>query len=252
MLFGYFDESGTDNSNGQVVVAGFIGTSSEWASVMTDFNAEVERVQVKPFHRVHCQHRNKAYERWSSTQSAKHIARLSDIVSSSSLFPISASFIGNWNNIGLPPSFYGRFPHPYHVCFELLVQNIVKYANAAGESVCLVLETQDQFSLRAHKIYNIHKFNGKWGEIITFNYADKQVCSHLQCADLFAWEIRRYYWAAENNKKRESDFPLIRRIVARMDYREGDLGNFLNEEGVRRVVHNRLPDLRWPPGFSWG
>lgn len=203
VLFGYFDESGTDNSNGQVVVAGFIGTSSEWASVMTDFNAEVERVQVKPFHRVHCQHRNKAYERWSSTQSAKHIARLSDIVSSSSLFPISASFIGNWNNIGLPPSFYGRFPHPYHVCFELLVQNIVKYANAAGESVCLVLETQDQFSLRAHKIYNIHKFNGKWGEIITFNYADKQVCSHLQCADLFAWEIRRYYWAAENNKKRE-------------------------------------------------
>jgi hypothetical protein len=252
MLFGYFDESGTDIINGQTVIAGFVAPLSEWADVMTEWNLELDRANVRPFHRVECRGRNGSYKGWSAAKALAHIEKLAGIIAHSSLQSVSASFSGDWNNLGLPQPFYARFPHPYHVCFELLASNIVDCAKSYGQNrVCLILERQDQFSLRAQKIYDVHKFNNKWAEIVNFTYADKATCPYLQCADHFAWEVRRYFWAAKNNKKNNADFPLIRRLIGKPDYQEGHLGTFLDEAGMRVVANNPLPNLDFPPGFTW-
>lgn len=254
MLFGYFDESGTDGTSPHTAIAGFFGPLSDWCAIMGEWGAEIDREGVRPFHRAECKARRGPYWNWAEDRAIKHIDRLSGIAASSPLIPVSATFTGDWACVADTPELKVRFPHAYHLCFELLIANILDQARnhyPGDNSIMLVFERQDQFSSRAQQIYDTFKFNGRWEQVRHFSYGDKKDVPYLQIADLFAWEIRRYFWAQAKADVNDRDFPLIRRLMGRDGYADGYLGNYLDVEGARQSLRTPIANLTFPPGVIW-
>jgi len=254
VIFAYLDESGTDLASvrNHVVIAGFFAPLDLWLPVMRDFNAEIDRVGVKPFHRVHCNSRRKLYYGWTEKQAKDHINNLSRVVGLSQVQSVVASFDGEWASMGLSPQLQARYPHPYHHCFEQVMDEIVRRASFFGEDrIAVIMERQDEFSVRAQQIYDLYQYNGKWGEINHFSYADKNSCPYLQTADLLAWEIRRSLSNLSRNIRDTAEYPLINRIMGRPNFKEDDLGRVLNEAALRNVFSKPEGVINMPPGFKW-
>jgi hypothetical protein len=255
MIFGYFDESGTDLLHPHTAIGGFFGPIDDWLATMALWKEELRRVHVRPFHRVECKGRNGPYRGWTAEESAEHIQTLAEIAAASALHTTSASFNGDWSKVATTPELRLRYPHPYHMCFELLIENIISETEkyyGAGNQIVVVLEEQNQFSTRALQIYNIFKYNGRWPEICHFSYGDKANVPYLQLADLFVWEVRRYFWLTANNKKLDRHFPLIARLIGRDDYQEPDLGKHLGvDEALYSLARPADELLTFPPGMVW-
>lgn len=209
MLFAYFDESGTDLQSPHVVIAGFIGRVEDWGDVGAEWKAETDKVGVAPFHRVECQALRGRYRDWDRAKATKHTVRLAKIIAGSQLMPISASFNGDWGSLGLTGALAGRYPHPYHMCFELLMENIIALARTYGpdEQVAVIMERQDQFSYRAHRIYDIFRHNRRWPSVVHFSYSDKGTCQALEYADFFCVGDQAIFLAGKGFKYKAKRLP---------------------------------------------
>jgi hypothetical protein len=264
MIFGYFDESGTDTAH-QVAISGFIAKLEEWGDALAEWNKELDRVGVRPFHRVECKGRSwkGPYRGWTEEQSREHIERLARIVGRSQLYPVSCAFTGDWSKVQLTPAERLWCPSAYHECFEaVMIGCMERTLDSYGpeQNIAVIMERQDQFSTWAQSMYDVRKYNGAWSNIVHFSYGDKATVPYLQFADLFVWEVRRRMWQLAHNKPiRGDEYATMWHIGERPDFNEKlDLGVYRTDKEVREYRDIAMNEIRlgvspmheFPPGFT--
>ncbi len=253
MLWGYFDESGMNNQRDSTVVAGFFGPMQCWSDLQREWKRELSRVGVNAFHYTECRGRNHAYKNFDKHRQQSHLENLAEIISNSGLAYVSALFQGDYGKVLSEfPNAKIRFPHPYSICFELLVQDLISASRRATnpESIVLIFEEQGQFQKRALETYNLFKFNNLWPEIVSVIYSSSKSAIGLQVADMLAWEVGRYLFRSPT-KSNQNDFPLIKRLLnTESIYPKGSIGVLLTEEKVCEMFRSPGRQLVIPPSLT--
>jgi hypothetical protein len=231
LLFGYFDESGTDDQLDFTVISGFIGPIMEWSRLVTKWDARLAKDGIETFHYVECKGRNGEYRGWDwETQCKPHLRDLSDIVVQHGIAGLNAGFIGNYPALlkTLPSIFAARYPTAYSLCFEMMIARLRQARQQwSPEPIVLIFANHDQFSGLALERWNEAKKQGRWQEIAHIGYGCPKVTHQLQVADMIAWETRRFMWD-KTPVEALNDLPLLSKLVSK----EQDMGNTLYESSM--------------------
>lgn len=250
MLLGYLDESNTHADAPHVVVGGFVGGIREWGALQGSWRAELERVGVPWFHCVDCRGRNKEYHRFTRDDSERHLERLAAIVGNTNLQHFAAVYRGNWKSLMADhQKLERRYQHPYQVCLELVVEDILECIriNWPGERLALVLSQQDQFTPEAQRVFRLFKHNGLWPEIASLTVADPRDVIPLQVADMLAYEVHRGLgnWQGSNRP----ELQMLSRVLCEPGYYGPRMaGKTLSDAALREIWRGPIAILTPPPG----
>jgi hypothetical protein len=242
LLFGYFDESGTDGQHGFTVITGFVGPVVEWSRLVEHWDIRLDLDNIDTFHCVECAGRNGEYRGWDKeTQCKPHLERLSDIIVQHGVAAINAGFIGNYPALikTLPAEFVARYPTAYSLCFELLVARLRQAAERwTQEPITLIFARQDQFQGLALERWNAARELNLWPEIAHVGYSEPERIHQLQAADMLAWETRRYIWD-KTPPEGIDELPLLSKLVAKEKEMGGTLyESSMDEDAVRRMAED--------------
>lgn len=251
LLFGYFDESGTDGLHGHTVISGFVGTVASWRSLVAPWRAELERVGVPYFHYVDAKGHNKKYKHFAAGEWLPHVTTMAKIICGLDLKAVSAAFSGDWNScVAGDEEWQARFPSAYHFCFELMIEKIRKASDEhwGGEPVAIIMSRQNEFAERALKVWDFFKYNAAWQQIAHVGYNDPHQLTQLQAADALAYETRRGLWK-DSDDHWLNELPLTSRLIAKHDA----LGGVIFDNGYKAAGLKELmarpkgPYLTIPP-----
>jgi hypothetical protein len=188
MIRAYLDES---YGPGRIVIAGFIGTSTEWEVVGDRWTLALKLRDAPYFHGSEIAAQDGAFARWERWRCDALRNACADVLAESSLGEVVAGFIGDWSEVLRQcPHIEERFPTAYAFCFELAVAQMQRAANRwyGGEDVACVFDVQDEHSEHAVRIWKARRVDELWRNIASLDYADDLKVIQLQCADMVSHE----------------------------------------------------------------
>ena len=207
VLWGYFDESGTDGQLGVTAISGFAAPLNIWSQLEHRWQAALREDGISCFHNVQCRNRSGEYKEWDISRSAKHLEKMAEILTDSRLVAISAVHSGDFKSVSkMHPETSIRFPTAYSLCFELAVEALLKACRDRNENIAVVMSDQLQFKSRVVEVYDHFKFNGHWQNIEGLSFSDPKSLAPLQAADMFAYETRRYTWKSDLDYWKQQPF----------------------------------------------
>lgn len=229
MLYGYFDESGTHDASTKTAIAGFIGTVSDWLVVQYCWR---EVLGERTFHYAKMRgNNNRGNKDWDGVPEQERkdtILSCADILGNSRLRVVGGAFEGQWKRaISQGSDWSMRFPKPYHLCFEMCMNEIERLSVEKwnGEPVALLFADHEEFGPRAEEVWRTFRGNGHWPHIHTFAYASTVGIPGLQAADMVVYET--YQNLGRPSIADWADWPLMERLMGN----GADVAGFImNEE----------------------
>ena len=255
MLFGYFDESGTDNLLGHTVVSGLVGKVSEWAALDPPWRAELMRARVPCFHYVDAKGRNKDYRHFVKDEWKEHVGIMANIVAERHLQLVAGAFSGDWNRcVSDNEEWQARFPSAYHFCFELVIEKLRRVSEFyGGEPITVIMSNQNQFSQRALKIWDYFHYNNAWKHIAHVGYSCPQTLTQLQAADAVAYETRRGLWKG-TDEHWQNELPVTSRLLAKHQERRDVVfdNGYSEQQLLNEMQKPKGTYLKVPPKYRKG
>lgn len=233
LITGYFDESGIHSGSGHVVVAGFMGSPSDWAPVEAAWNAHLKEVGVAVFHRSHCMMQKGEYQCFPDWKRGYHLKELANVLGKSRLYAISSAvLIDDWSRCIEP--LQDRFPHPYDFLAEMTLETIRSLSQEwwDGEPVALEFSPQSEFSGRLMKVWQGYRATDVGRAISGITYANSSSPPALQTADYLAGEMREFAIGGHRAEGWENS-ALLRALRLRG---AGFLSQYHTEESIKEVV----------------
>lgn len=194
LLTAYFDESGTSGDAPITVIAGFVGTESQWTAVEAQWTAvlaEFADKGVTRFHMTECVNQAGQFERIDSFWRDYVLNRLSGILHGSGLQAI-------WSGVDVrdfereaDDGFLKRYPKPYDLCIDDIAIKTKDWARekAPGSDVAVMFSKQNEYESRAARIFDAYQRQQKWHQhISSFTFASPDKVVPLQTADMIAYE----------------------------------------------------------------
>jgi hypothetical protein len=197
MLDVFIDESGTHQGSKVFILAGYLGTADEWASVEARFRRADKHAGV-PFHAVDCANGGKDYLKIKMHKEKRNriTKKMVKIVNDHDIFGVGC---GVW--LDDYESVYPRngqhwetwLLHPFRICFQLLMGEMCRYAETKypNEKLAVVLEDSPHWYPSAAKVFLATKKESRWpyhhmlGTIAPFSPKE---APQLYAPDLLAYE----------------------------------------------------------------
>lgn len=218
MLFGYFDESGTDGQHGHTVIAGFFGELAEWVRFSTAWEQALIDENVAEFHYSGCVNREKCYAGWDhKSQIAPHLSKMAQIICDHNLNPFAIAHRGDFKSVSARfPNSQNRYSSAYSVCFELLMGTVTEKVNFRQMSPpVMVIAKHPEYSKHCGNVFDLIKETGNWSGVTSIVHSSPSQVVALQAADMIAYEARRYVWKLSKLRDPEhwNEMPLLSRIM---------------------------------------
>jgi hypothetical protein len=185
LLRGYFDASFSRIEHGAprpvACVGGYIGTEANWTVVERQWNDNLDLWSLKEFHLSPLLHGDTHLGRFKGKLCARSFAR---IIGESDLHSTSSSLDENdWKRLGQSSKFVAKYPHPYHTCFDNLLDVMAtQMREEFPDDVIAVIMDKDASEHAAHSIFDSWKVKG--APFVTLTFGTKTCFPLLQCADL--------------------------------------------------------------------
>jgi hypothetical protein len=198
LLKAYFDESWTRDGQGVTAIAGYVGAADVWDAIETPWRDRVGLYAdkgVRSFHMKDCCGAM-GYGEFADvdTEHRLHIINaLSSILQKSNIQPIWSAVYGeDWNAAVQDADFLKRFPSPFALCFEHVVQQLWGWAkrHSDGERVVPMFAFQPQYAALMSQVGEAYEQFPWYRDVLgplAFDYPDRNI--PLQAADLLAHEI---------------------------------------------------------------
>lgn len=209
MLKAFFDETGIHADSPYTAIAGFIGSSEQWAAVCAAWAAEM---QGEVFH-YKFMSRNKA-----------RLERLAAIVAPSGLQVVTSGFRGDWQKaISWKADWKRRFPSCYHCVFEMCVEQMDRWTAQVwqGQPIALMFSRQHDYKKRSEEIWRTFRENGIWTNFTSLEFGDPETHLELQVADMVAYEM--FQCMKDGTEQVWSRWPLSKALIA---HKVPQLGGF--------------------------
>jgi hypothetical protein len=203
----YLDESGTHNSSPISVMAGYVGTATQWARFETDWTARVRSAGVRFIHGVELSKRTEQFKGWTP-DAVNALMRSLDSVIATHL-QLGFSVIVRDDDY---KSIYGAGPHPrrvpkdtkYGVCFRAclrfvpsLIASKLKMAEqtalAAKLTINFVLEQGHRNLGDARRLFYLYKADvlSEWEPLVGTLSTSTKNSPGSQAADFLAYAVYR-------------------------------------------------------------
>ena len=227
MLKAYFDESGTHSSSKVVLLCGFVGKSEDLETFEIDWENNLRTSRVPYFHATDCENgKGDIYGALQEPLRKSLFVGLTDVICRHKLAVISCAILRcDWERYK-SGDLGERFVTPYHLCFEMCMQDVVHWSddNASGKSASLFFANQKEFEGRASEIYSLYSKNEYWGgKFSELKFMQAKDSASLQGADLLAYEAYQhlnarmtnpnYLGTARLRKLIESGNPMLGRLI---------------------------------------
>lgn len=198
LLRAFFDESWTRDGEGVTAIAGYVASAGVWDAVEEPWKARLALYAdkgVRSFHMKDCCGAE-GYGKFArvNTDHRLHIINsLSGILEKSDVQAIwSSVYNEDWNSVVTDPEFLNKFPKPFSLCFEHIVQQLWRWAkrNADGELVVPMFAYQPEYATHMSNVGAAYGQFPWYRDVLgplAFDYPSRNV--PLQGADLLAHEI---------------------------------------------------------------
>jgi hypothetical protein len=249
-LIAYMDESGTHDETPITVVAGFIGTTEQWAGLEKAWIELLKEFDLPYFHA------HEIERMWSDRPEIReHVKiRFAETAMTAGLTPVFARITEDaWRYFNEIEPWAKGWPSPYHFMFQMTIKGVTQWSrnNANSEPVAFFYDRAMQYVDRAKEIMALLR-NDK-ADLIELaaseTFADMRNYPGLQAADMFAYELFKVHGLTERNIDR-------RLITELVDRRQPSTGfSLMNRDDTWRLVrdHNERinrPVPPPPPGFK--
>jgi hypothetical protein len=132
LMRAYFDESGVHKGSLVTVIAGYVAAKDVWASLERKWNEELAVYAdkgVKTFHMTECIAQSGEFSGLDTFFSRALIMKLSEVLRDHNVKAIwSSVVIQDWDEVVTDAGFLARFPKPFDLCFEHVVQQLWEWA----------------------------------------------------------------------------------------------------------------------------
>lgn len=232
-----------------VLIAGFVGTKSQWRKLQRGWQSVLDRDGVEWFHCTDAMGFRRSYSGWTRAKRDAHLERLTRAVAASGLHPVAVCFSGNWTTtVAHDADWIERFPSAYAWCFEATVKALERVADErfTAQQIALAFCEHEQYQARAREVYDHFRFNGLWSQFVSLSFVNPRQSSEAQCADLITWEVQRDINQAGLPFEKQSKLALLDIMCARsftwLRYDEAALTNQMSDV--------RGPPMKRPPGYQ--
>jgi Protein of unknown function (DUF3800) len=204
LLKAYFDESGTHDQSTVVMITGLMGTMDQWAVFEQDWTKLLSNFGLSHFHASACAAREDIFAplHWSIRRDL--FVKLMQIIMDHKLTPVNGTvWRSDWDKFK-NGRHGGRYPDPYHLCFEFVIDQMVQWAinHAHGESVAPTFALQDEYATRTLETYKGIQRLPRWqNHLASLVFAPAEDCPALQGADLLGYELYQYTTVCRTDPK---------------------------------------------------
>jgi hypothetical protein len=205
VLAGYFDESGTSDSDTHVLIGGAIADTVLWSRIERRWRDKLSEYGLSMYHAVDAEWRNDEFERYQ-----KPIRDALTNFFSKLLAEVQGQAFGSainratWRNYA-PDKLKALCSNdPYFMAFELALQQISSWSEEfiGGEPVAIVFARQQQYQARAAEIHARYlAAQEKWPGIGSLTFAEPKQLIELQAADLLCYELQRFAKCSTEQRK---------------------------------------------------
>lgn len=198
LLNAYFDESGSEQEDKLIVLAGYVHRAETWAEFSDDWRAILdEKPSIAYFHMVEAESLRDEFKDWDPIARDLKVDALAEVISKHQPWSIECRLSRNdYNQIVRPVAPYD-LRSPYFPCFYGVIINLARLHYSMGLTLPTDFVFDDQGNIGAEavlwyefiKSIQEPKLQELLGSAPVFR-DDKKVLP-LQAADMLAWHIRR-------------------------------------------------------------
>lgn len=151
LLIAYFDESGTHERSPITAIGGFVATKDAWAEFETDLAAVLAPYAdkgVRDFHFHDCLVQEGEFARVSKPHINAIFWGVGRALRKAKATTIFAAVVqDDWDAVAMPEAFKARFPTPYALCFEEVLEQLARWSlnYGDGEPVVPIFAVQDEY-----------------------------------------------------------------------------------------------------------
>jgi hypothetical protein len=225
VLIGYFDESGTHDEARVAAIAGYVGTTDEWARVETSWQAVLDQFAhkgLKTFHMVECMGQSGECAGLEKFELRYLLMQLTDLLESADLKAVwSAVDVPDWH-AATTSEFRLAFPKPYDFCYSAVLSEVEAWArqHEGEDRVALVFAVQDEYRKRAKLTFDAwENFREHHNFYATLTHAYPWQYPGLQATDMLAYQTNLEWRGIQQQGPRlENNFgydPLLTKITSR-------------------------------------
>jgi hypothetical protein len=193
----FFDDSGKEsqNTNGFVVIAGYIGTSAIWYPFAEAWHHlllkhELREVHLRSWLTV-CQER-----RWDHTKGNAVLLEFADLVRQADyLIGVGVAVDATvWR--ALSPARRTQFGTAQEFCFQRILRRVIERLDNSSNRELIEVVFDRDFEFASSRMKLLDHINKKHPEIkdriVQISFASAAFYCQLQAADLLAWETRKF------------------------------------------------------------
>jgi len=200
MLTAYFDES----ESGQVLtLAGYLASVQQWSRFQREWKKALAEFQLPYFHMREYAHSKKAFAGWERDPRRDPLMkRLTWVIKStvSHAFGIVIRIDEYDKYMTTDLEFPGRSPYflCHYTCYGLILKHCAK--RGLQDDIAIVFDETAESKAHAEGIHGAYQKMRKAPEeapngnqLVSLSFADDKKLTPLQAADLFAYEVNKYY-----------------------------------------------------------
>ena len=210
MLACYLDDSGSDDQNPIVTVAGYIARDTEWKVFETEVEQWFSEYRIGILHSMKLHNTDGDFKGWTVLRKQTFVARLCRTLSRRAIMGLTASAHKSNYQRDADNSGRKRTITPYSFCFNLVVDwiltGVLTGRASHDEGVALILECGHPNNAEAEQLfYEIRERHGLSQVLRSISFVPKDICRAIQMADLLAFYSRRNSVSEYEARRRGED-----------------------------------------------
>jgi hypothetical protein len=232
ILKAFIDDSGSGGDSPWFVLAGYISSADRWDSFTAEWGQKLSAPPaIQYFKASEAEALNGQFDGFSEAERNEKIDSLIPTIQKYARQPISVRVMQKDYDEIVKPHVAPHLDNAYYFLFMSFIfsgTSSEKYFGSS-EPLAFIFDSSERFERPSKRLYEDVadglKLRNRVGEIL---YRDEKVFLPLQAADLLAWQVRRFFWAKSEPKRKHFD-----------DIRKCDIPYFddiLNRKLLRSMV----------------
>ena len=195
----FFDDSGHERLTNEsfLCLAGYMGIDKWWLPFVDEWQKTLTAHNMNYLHMRELVHLQGPYKKWTLEQRNEVLNDFIEIVRDrkTSIFPVSVTMdISAWQN--LPDTTKKRFGvNADSFCFMRLIAGAIRIMTLCNpmDYIHIVTDTNPEFAAKRFNLYSalMGAFPKLTARCSAFTFANCEIYTPLQAADLLAWTIRK-------------------------------------------------------------
>ncbi len=196
MVTGYFDDSGTSPSNAVAVVAGYVGSTSQWQKFNTEWGALLSKFNVPIMHRTDLESFRGDFIGWNPEKRNLFVNKAQEIIKRRTYVAIGNSVIKADFEEVMPDILKKLYGGPYGYCAMLCIARARRWCEKTKqkEPIDWIFEAgtvgSGQVNIMMNALYADNTTRGDF-RINGWSFRNKTIVP-LQAADVIAYEMFKY------------------------------------------------------------